>query len=153
MDHVLEIKNLSKSYGEKTIVDQGNFSIEPGEIVGLIGKNGVGKTTLMKMILGLTRPDEGMIKFNDQDEIMQDIGYLLDCKLYEYMSGYDNLYVYEKYAGRVSSKNLLKKKIEEMLTFVDLPLNRKSEELFIWHEAKIGSGACFNGESSTFHLR
>ncbi len=56
---IVEIKNVSKSYGKKQVLKNVSFSIPSGKIIGLIGKNGMGKTTLIKLISGLLRPDQG----------------------------------------------------------------------------------------------
>src|SRR4030095_1031339 len=53
--------NLSKRYGEATVVKDLSFDIAPGECLGVIGPNGAGKTTTIRMCLGLTVPDEGAI--------------------------------------------------------------------------------------------
>ena len=67
MQKLLEIKNLQKSYGVKPVVENLCFSVEKGQIVGLIGPNGAGKTTSFYMTMGLVKPDEGQVFFNDQD--------------------------------------------------------------------------------------
>ena len=61
---LLEIKNLSKSFDNKTVLKDINLVIEPGKIVGLLGKNGVGKTTLIKLINDLLYPTSGEILIN-----------------------------------------------------------------------------------------
>ena len=53
-DLVIETKKLTKIYGEQTAVNSVNLHVKPGRIYGLLGRNGAGKTTIMKMILGLT---------------------------------------------------------------------------------------------------
>ena len=131
MNRILEIKNLKKSYGEHIILDEIDFDINPGEIIGLIGRNGAGKTTLMKSILGLVSIDEGEIIFDGhknyhrEKKLMDSIGYLLDCKLFEYMNAFDNLFIQEQYNGSNLSKKELSVKIEEVLKFVELENNRK----------------------------
>jgi ATP-binding cassette ChvD family protein len=60
-DVVIEVENLSKSYGDNLLVEDLNFSIPPGAVVGIIGPNGAGKTTLFKMITGQENPDKGKI--------------------------------------------------------------------------------------------
>lgn len=61
---LVNIKNLSKSYGDKTILNNINLTITNGKIVGLLGKNGAGKTTLIKLINDLLTPTEGKILIN-----------------------------------------------------------------------------------------
>ena len=58
-DVVLEAKDISKSYGDRTLYEHLSFSVPPGAIVGIIGPNGVGKTTLFRMITGQEKPDTG----------------------------------------------------------------------------------------------
>ena len=58
---MIEIKNLQKIYGTKTVVNISELTINAGETIGLVGNNGAGKTTLFRMILDLIRPNEGEI--------------------------------------------------------------------------------------------
>ncbi len=60
-DIVIEVENLSKSYGENLLIEDLSFSVPPGAVVGIIGPNGAGKTTLFKMITGAEKPDKGKI--------------------------------------------------------------------------------------------
>lgn len=64
MTKVLEINNLKKNYGKKTALSIDSFSFEGGKIVGLLGPNGSGKTTFMKLASGLLTPSEGEIRVN-----------------------------------------------------------------------------------------
>src|SRR4029453_13755684 len=61
---MLEIKDLSKRYGEVVALDGATFSAQPGRIVGFLGPNGAGKTTTMRCIFGLARPDRGETLWN-----------------------------------------------------------------------------------------
>lgn len=61
MTNLLSIKNVSKSFGDKKVVDDVSFSVPKGKIVGLLGKNGSGKTTILKMINDLLTVDQGEI--------------------------------------------------------------------------------------------
>ena len=62
---VLEIKDLSKAYGEKLLLDSVSFTVPPGGIVGIIGPNGAGKTTLFRMITGEDKPDSGSLRLGE----------------------------------------------------------------------------------------
>ena len=59
---VLEIKNLTKTYGKRKVIDNISLEIQEGEIFGFLGPNGSGKTTTIKMILRLIEKDSGEIK-------------------------------------------------------------------------------------------
>ncbi len=61
-DVVIEAEHLSKSFGERLLIDDLSFRLPPGGIVGIIGPNGVGKTTLFRMLTGLEKPDSGALK-------------------------------------------------------------------------------------------
>jgi ABC-2 type transport system ATP-binding protein len=63
---MLEIKDLSKSYGDVTALDGASFTAQPGRIVGFLGPNGAGKTTTMRCIFGLARPDRGETLWHGQ---------------------------------------------------------------------------------------
>jgi ABC-2 type transport system ATP-binding protein len=79
---MLSVKNISRSYGAFKAVDDVSFAIGSGEIVGLLGHNGAGKTTVMKMISGYLEPDGGDITVNDRaladhlKKVQSEIGYL-----------------------------------------------------------------------------
>ena len=79
---MIEVSNLSKSYGSLKAVDDISFSLKDGEILGFLGPNGAGKSTTMNMLCGLTIPDEGEIKINGFDlsknprKAKRHIGYL-----------------------------------------------------------------------------
>ncbi|MGY5584231.1 energy-dependent translational throttle protein EttA [Vibrio cincinnatiensis] len=64
-DKVIEVKNLTKSFGDRVLIDDLSFSIPKGAIVGIIGANGAGKSTLFKMLSGVEQPDSGSIEMGD----------------------------------------------------------------------------------------
>jgi energy-dependent translational throttle protein EttA len=66
---VIEAENLSKSFGERLLVDNLSFSLPPGGIVGVIGANGAGKTTLFKLLTGREQPDGGTIRIGSTVEL------------------------------------------------------------------------------------
>ena len=64
---LLEIENVSKSFGNKKVLNKVSLKLEKGMIMGLLGKNGSGKTTLLKLINDLLTPDEGKILVNGNE--------------------------------------------------------------------------------------
>lgn len=64
-NHVIDVQGVTKAYGEKVLFENLNFSLPPAGIVGVIGPNGVGKTTLFKLIMGLETPDSGSFSVGD----------------------------------------------------------------------------------------
>jgi ABC-2 type transport system ATP-binding protein len=90
---MIDVERLTRTYGAVRAVDDVSFSIGPGEIVGLLGHNGAGKTTIMKMITGFLEPGSGSIRIDgldmdaDRRAIQALIGYLPEnCPLYPEMT-------------------------------------------------------------------
>lgn len=79
---MIEVKHLSRRYGKNTAVSNVSFAIKPNEVVGLLGHNGAGKTTIMKMLSGYLEPNAGSIHIAGMDmatkarEIQEQLGYL-----------------------------------------------------------------------------
>lgn len=63
--NVIELDNLTKSFDGRVLIDEASFKIPPGSVVGIIGPNGVGKTTLFKMMAGIEKPDSGTIRVGE----------------------------------------------------------------------------------------
>lgn len=127
---VLELKNVTKSFGNRIAVNNISFRINEGEIFGFLGPNGAGKSTTMKMICGLTKITKGNIFVcgksvkSDYVETAKLVGGLIETPImYNYMSGYDNLKYYASlhtgikksdiyaYAKVVGLENRLKDKV------------------------------------------
>lgn len=115
------IQNISKAFNEKCVLDEVNLKIKEGEIFGLLGPSGAGKTTLIKILTGQLKPDsgEGMIfgkscsRLDREDYKM--IGMVLDNSgLYDRLSCYDNMLLPARIYG------VDKKRIEELLKRVGL---------------------------------
>ncbi|MBP9714264.1 MAG: energy-dependent translational throttle protein EttA [Sterolibacterium sp.] len=68
-NEVIEFNNVSKSFGDRLLIDNLSFSVPPGAIVGIIGPNGAGKSTLFKMITGKEQPDSGEVKLGQTVKI------------------------------------------------------------------------------------
>lgn len=96
----LLIENIQKSYGGRRVVDGVSFNVEKGEVVGLLGRNGAGKTTSFDMCLGLVKPEKGKITLGDidiskmaiHDRSRLGIGYLpQEASIFRKLSVYDNM--------------------------------------------------------------
>src|ERR1700729_4288281 len=82
---MIEVRGLTKRYGDKIAVDNLTFGIEPGRVTGFLGPNGAGKTTTMRCILGLDYPTEGTVivdgkSYHDMAYPMREVGALLEAK-------------------------------------------------------------------------
>ena len=91
---MLEIKNFSKSYGDKKVVDNLSISVQPGDIYGFIGANGAGKTTTIKAVVGIHDFEDGSIIINGHSTKEEPVickkmmAYIPDNPdLYEHMTG------------------------------------------------------------------
>ena len=73
MNTVIEFKDIKKAYGQQTIVEHFNLTIERGQFVTIIGSSGCGKTTILKMINGLIAPDEGTVYVEGKDIKNEDL--------------------------------------------------------------------------------
>jgi ABC-2 type transport system ATP-binding protein len=97
-EHIIELTDLTKQYGNYTAVDRLNLSIRKGEIFGLLGPNGAGKSTTILMMLGLTEPTSGTVRVCNWDatrypiEVKKRAGYLPeDVGFYEDYTGFENI--------------------------------------------------------------
>ena len=96
----IELKEVSKRYGKKSVLDGLNITVRQGEIYGLIGKNGAGKTTLFKTILGLTEIQGGRVSIDGETtpaglrKARRKIGFFIGGNFFEYLSAEENLRFY-----------------------------------------------------------
>lgn len=125
MSTLLEVKNLSKAYGEKKVVDQLRMQINEGEILGFLGPNGAGKSTTIKMIIDVETSEEGEIRYEDRPtrEAMtyfkKSIGVVpQEIAVYEDISAYENVKFFCSLYGY--SNKELKRRVQEALEFVGL---------------------------------
>lgn len=121
---MIEVHDLNKNYGDKIALRSVSFSVNDGEIVGLIGKNGAGKSTILKSIAGLLDYDSGTIQYNGTDckqspGIYQNFGILIECAFLDYFSAYDNLKLLYELNGH-TSKNDITRIIDDVFELVGL---------------------------------
>ena len=127
LNKILEIKKVSKSIGKKPILKNISISLNPGEIVGLLGPNGSGKTTLFNLIIGKIFPDNGNIFFNSENikylpihmRSLKGISLLEQHKgLFGNMTAQDNLYsILEMH---INDTKKIYEKIDSLLAYFDL---------------------------------
>jgi len=96
MNPIIKVANISKSYSKKIVLNDVNINIEKGQVYGLIGPSGAGKTTLVKIMVGMENADAGTIHVLDTKmpnlEVLQDIGYMSQSDaLYTELTGEENL--------------------------------------------------------------
>ncbi len=121
-DPVVITENLTRCFGDFTAVDHVSFSVEAGEIVGYLGPNGSGKTTTIRMLLGLYEPTEGKATvlgfdaFRQSEEVRKRAGYMSQkFALYDDLTAWENLVFY---GGIYGIRD--RKRIEATLTLVGL---------------------------------
>ena len=119
-DKVIEVRNLTKKFGDFTAVDHISFDVFQGEIFGFLGANGAGKTTAMRMLCGLSIPTSGEGKvagydvYRQAEDIKRNIGYMSQrFSLYEDLRVYDNMKLFAGIYG-VPRKEI-PARIDEML--------------------------------------
>ncbi len=140
MDKVIEINNLTKSYGKHRGIESVSFEVKQGEIFGFIGPNGAGKSTLIRTLLGLQKATSGSAKLLGKDisnfakDIAQDVGYLPSEVFY-----YDGMKVKEllNYSASFYKRDC-SKRIKDLAGRLDLDLNRKIDDLSYGNRKKVG---------------
>lgn len=127
---VLQLRNVTKKIGRRTIVDHLSFDVPKGEVFGFLGPNGAGKTTTIRMIVGLIRMSEGEVYVNgvsvrrNFEQAMSRVGAIVENpEMYKYLTGYQNLVHYAR-----MHKGVTKQRIDEVVELVGLK-NRIHEKV------------------------
>lgn len=107
MEPIVEIQNITKVFKKINAVSDLSFSIQKGDVYGFLGQNGAGKSTTMRMLLGLIFPDSGRILINGQEfnnskrHLLRHIGAIIERPdMYGYLSGWDNLKIFAALTDR-----------------------------------------------------
>ncbi|MFR4995801.1 MAG: ATP-binding cassette domain-containing protein [Clostridium paraputrificum] len=129
---IIEIKNVTKRFNDKLVLDNISYEVNKGEIFGFIGPNGAGKSTLINIMTSLLVPDSGSVKICGYDIVKEslkakeNIGYVpQDIALLEELSAYDNLEFFGALYGLKGK--LLKERIKEALEVTGLEDKRKQK--------------------------
>jgi ABC-type multidrug transport system, ATPase component len=122
---VISTQRLTKAFGKLVAVNDLNLQVKRGDVFGFLGPNGSGKTTTIRMLLGLIRPTAGRAVLFDMDNayqlpaILQRIGAIVETPtFYPYLSGIDNLRAIAAYSGMLASAN--ESRYAEVLDLVEL---------------------------------
>ena len=124
----VEIKNISKSFGDHIIFDDVSLSIDQGQCVGFIGENGVGKSVLFKMIAGLVEADKGQIYVKDQlvgrnENFPTNIGFFVNQPSFvDIFDGFENLKLLAEIKNSIDDK-----KIRDTMIAVGLDPDNKTK--------------------------
>lgn len=147
--NVVETNGLQKTYGSKVAVDQFNMHVKQGDIYGFVGRNGAGKSTVMKMLAGLAHPTGGEVRvFGSAPEsagATQRIGVLIEAPgLYGTMTAYDNMMLKALDIGLVDPKA----KVESLLSFVGLASvgKKKTKHFSMGMKQRLGLGLALLGD-------
>jgi len=96
---ILSVKNLTKRYGGKTVIENICFDVSRGEVLALLGPNGAGKTTLLRIVSGIARPDGGYVRINGLDPLDPKARSLIgfcpqEPVVYDDLTGLENMLFY-----------------------------------------------------------
>lgn len=133
MNGMVEVKNITKRFNDKLVLDNVSFNVRQGDIFGFIGPNGAGKSTLINIMAGILKPSSGDIKLGGYSilrepiEAKKLIGLVpQELALMDTFSAYDNLKYFGAFYGM--SGNLLKERINEVLNITGL-IERKNDKV------------------------
>jgi ABC-2 type transport system ATP-binding protein len=118
---VIEVRNLTKRYGDKIAVSELSFTVQPGIVTGFLGPNGAGKSTTMRVIAGLDRPTAGSVQVNggryrDTLAPMAELGILLEARaVHTSRSAYNHL------LALAQTNGIPRRRVDEVIQLVGLP--------------------------------
>ena len=144
---MINVQNISKSFGDVVAVDQANFTVDDGKITAILGPNGAGKTTALRCIYGLIKPDTGSVIINDIDmavdphRALKQIGVLPDAKgIYNRLTARENMAFYGKLHGM--SKNAIEQRMDELVNILGMEKfqDRRCEGFSLGQRMKVAIG-------------
>lgn len=130
MEPVAQVSGLTKIFDGKTVVNNLSFTVQKGDVYGFLGQNGAGKSTTIRMLLGLIRPSSGDIRIFSHSiqhklEILKRTGALIERPdMYKYLSAYEHMWIFSKLSGIKPHRD----RIMQQLEMVDLH-NRSTDKV------------------------
>ncbi|MEO5779581.1 ABC transporter ATP-binding protein [Arthrobacter sp. PAMC25284] len=151
---MIEARNLTKVYGDKTAVAGVNFTVEAGRITGFLGPNGAGKSTTMRMIMGLDRPTSGTatvngVPFDRHAAPLREIGALLDAKaVHTGRSAYNHL------LAMAATHGIPRKRVHDVIEMTGLTevAKKKVKGFSLGMGQRLGIAAALLGDPQTIIL-
>lgn len=139
MEKIIEIANLTKTYGKNRGVTDVSFTVERGDIFGFLGPNGAGKSTTIRSMLGMIRPDSGSIRIfgkdsrREREEILKNIGYMPSEAVF-----YDSMTVREviRFAADMRGKDC-SEEAEKLCERLRMEPGKKIRELSLGNRKKV----------------
>ncbi len=137
MQNIIKVENLSKSFGSNNVLNNINLEINKGDVVGLVGKSGSGKSVLLQCILGYITPDSGKIFINNEDYTNKSIKqrYKLNKNISMLFQGsalFDSMNVYENIVFGLDFKEKTKQEVDEIVknALESVKLNYQTAQLY-----------------------
>lgn len=151
MDDIIQIKSLTKSYGGEAFIEELDLNIKKGSVYGLLGPTGSGKSTLIKLILGLLKADKGEILIGEEkvsSETKKKISYLADINpLYPNFSARDFVKIYGDFYEDFDEEAAL-----NILDFLSVPLNKENRKLSKGQRKRLRIGLALGRNAEIFLL-
>ena len=143
--NIIEVKNVTKKFDDKIIVDSLTLNVKQGETIGIVGRNGSGKTVLLKMICGLYIPTSGNITINSNKSNAEKLGVLIDSNFLNDETGFYNLKLLSQLGVKIKED-----KIYEILKLVGLdPYNKtkyKNYSMGMKQKLKLANALMYDSE-------
>ncbi|MBD7919147.1 ABC transporter ATP-binding protein [Cellulomonas sp. Sa3CUA2] len=151
---MIEAIGLTKRYGDKTVVDHMDFTVQPGKVTGFLGPNGAGKSTTMRMVVGLDRPSAGSVTVNGKPYAQHraplgEVGVLLDAK-----AVHGGRSAREHLLAQATTHGIGKRRVEEVMELTGLtPVARQRAGRFsLGMGQRLGIAAALLGDPQTLIL-
>src|SRR3984893_962807 len=151
---MIDARNLTKRYGDKTAVDDLTFTVRPGIVTGFLGPNGSGKSTTMRLILGLDAPSEGGVTvggraYRDYPAPLHEVGMLLEAR-----SVHTGRTAYHHLLARAQTHGIPRSRVQELLSLVGLDevARKRAGQFSLGMGQRLGIAAALLGDPEVLIL-